>query len=268
MLNIEDKKIEPEIKNTKNLIEKNTLYVVATPIGNLSDITIRALDILKKVDFILAEDTRTASKLLNYYKIKNTLISYHSHSSKVRVEQSIAMIKNGESGALISDAGTPCISDPGVTLINLAIEKKIKIVPIGGISAFTSLLSVSGLSTGHTLFVGFLSNKSGSRRNQLKNLKENEHNLIVLYESVHRIISCMEDIVNIFGENTDIVLGRELTKQFEQIVRSKASNILDFFKDGSILIKGEFCILIDNRKSKVCRSNAENKLYKESDYDS
>lgn len=251
----------------KNIVEKNTLYVVATPIGNMSDITIRALHILKNTDFILAEDTRVTSRLLNYYGIKNTLIAYHSHSSKVKTEQCISMIENGKSAALVSDAGTPSISDPGVSLINTALSRNVKVVPIGGISAFTSLLSVSGLS-GYTLFVGFLSNKHGSRKNQMKKLKETESNIIVFYESVHRIIPFIEDVVNIFGENTEVVVGREITKQFEQIVRSNAKNILDFFNQGSILNKGEFCIIVDNRKPKVCSSNAENKLYKESDYDS
>lgn len=194
------------------------------------------------------------------------MFSYHSHSSEYRINEYIKNILDGKSAAIISDAGTPCISDPGVSIIKTAIENNIKIVPVGGISAFTSLLSVSGLS-GNTLFVGFLSNKSGKRKNQLKDLYKNQKSIIVIYESVYRIKDCIEDIVNIFGEKTDIVIGRELTKQFEQIIRSEAKNILDFFTDGSILTKGEFCIIIDNRKSKVCEANAENNSCKESDYD-
>lgn len=232
----------------------------------MEDITIRALKILKNVDFILAEDTRVAIKLLNYHNIKNTLLSYHSHSYENKINKYIQEISNGKSAAIISDAGTPCISDPGVSIIKKAIENNIKIIPIGGISAFTSLLSVSGIS-GNTLFVGFLSNKSGKRKNQLKELYEKEKNIIVIYESVHRVKECIEDIVNIFSQKVDIIIGRELTKQFEQIIRTDSKNILDFFIDGSILIKGEFCIIIDNRKSKVCKANAENNLYKESDYD-
>jgi len=178
----------------------------------------------------------------------------------------IENILKGNSAAIISDAGTPCISDPGVSIINKAIENNINIIPIGGISAFTTLLSVSGLS-GNILFVGFLSNKSGRRRNQLKELYNNEKNIIIIYESVHRIKNCIEDIVNIFGENTDIIIGRELTKQFEQIIRDKAKKIIDFFSDNSIISKGEFCMIIDNRKPKECKSNAENNLCKESNYD-
>ena len=159
--------------NNKNAVENGVIYVVATPIGNIEDITIRALKILRNVDFILAEDTRVAIRLLNFYKIKKTLFSYHSHSSEYRINEYINEILNGKSAAIISDAGTPCISDPGVSIIKIAIEKNIRIVPVGGISAFTSLLSVSGLS-GNTLFVGFLSNKSGKRKNQLTDLYNNQ----------------------------------------------------------------------------------------------
>lgn len=252
--------------NENNQIKKSAIYVVATPIGNMEDITIRALKTLNNVDFILAEDTRVAIKLLNFYKIKKPLYSYHSHSSENKINKYIENILKGNSAAIISDAGTPCISDPGVSIINKAIENNINIIPVGGISAFTTLLSVSGLS-GNILFVGFLSNKSGRRRNQLKELYNNEKNIIIIYESVHRIKNCIEDIVNIFGENTDIIIGRELTKQFEQIIRDKAKKIIDFFSDNSIISKGEFCMIIDNRKSKECKSNAENNLCKESNYD-
>ena len=186
-------------------IEKSAIYVVATPIGNIEDITIRALKILNNVDFILAEDTRVTLKLLNAYNIKKPLYSYHSHSTEKKINEYINNILNGSSVAIVSDAGTPCISDPGVSIISKAIENNIKVIPIGGISAFTALLSASGIS-GNTLFVGFLSNKSGKRKNQLKELYSNEKNIIILYESVHRIKACIEDIVNIFGENTYVVI--------------------------------------------------------------
>lgn len=236
--------------NTKNKIENNTLYVVATPIGNLSDITYRAIDVLKGVDFIMAEDTRHASILLKHYNIKKELVVYYSASSKVRIEQCIKRIENGESAALISDAGTPCISDPGVSLLAQAIKTSISIVPIPGVSAITTLLSVAGIAVSPFVFAGFLSNKGGTRRNQLTALFENEKKLIVLYESVHRIEAFIEDIVNVFGEDTYIILGRELTKSFEQIVRDNAKNILAFIKNRNIICKGEFCIIIDNNKQK------------------
>lgn len=223
------------------------MYVVATPIGNLADITFRAVETLKEVNFILAEDTRHAINLLNHYNIKKELLSYHSASSKTRVETAIKRIERGESAALISDAGTPCISDPGVTLVAKAIENNITVVPIPGVTAFTALLSVSGVSVGGCLFLGFLSNKSGTRRNQLKNMFENEKKLLVIYESVHRIEAFIEDVFVIFGDSVNITLGREITKQFEQIVRGSPKTILDFFKNGSIVSKGEFVVLIDNR---------------------
>lgn len=254
------------IFNKEINIEKKSIYVVATPIGNMEDITIRALKVLNSVDFILSEDTRVAMKLLNYYNIKKSIFPYHSHSKENKIDTYIKKVLDGKSTAIISDAGTPCISDPGVSIIKKAIENEIKIIPIGGISAFTTLLSASGIS-GDTLFIGFLSNKSGKRKNQLKSIKEKYNNIIVIYESVHRIIKCLEDIVNIFGEKIELIVGRELTKQFEQIVRNNAKNILDFFINNSIFIKGEFCIIIDNRLTKVCKSNAENYQCKESNYD-
>lgn len=159
----------------------------------------------------------------------------------------IKRIEEGQSAALISDAGTPCISDPGVSLVSRAIEKNISVVPIPGVSAFIALLSVCGVSSGGCLFVGFLSNKPGTRKNQLKSLFENEKKLLAVYESVHRIEAFIEDVSNIFCKDINIILGREITKQFEQIVRGSPKNILDFFKNGSIVSKGEFVILIDNR---------------------
>ena len=229
---------------------KNTIYIVSTPIGNLEDITFRAIQVLNDVDFIMAEDTRVSVKLLNHYNIKKEMIAYHSHSSDVRVNTCLSKIENGMSAALISDAGTPCISDPGVSLVAEALKRNISVVPIPGVTAFTTLLQASGLPCNNFAFFGFLSNKGGTRKNQLKNIHENEKKVAIIYESVHRIEACIKDINDIFGEETPIVLGRELTKQFEQIVRDKAINVLDFLINKSIIIKGEFCVLIDNRAQK------------------
>lgn len=230
--------------------EKGNLYVVASPIGNLGDMTYRAVDILKTVDFILAEDTRHTSVLLNYYEIRNSVISYHSHSSKDKENKLLLRIENGEDAALISDAGTPCISDPGVLLVKEAYEMGINVVPIPGVSAMTTLLSVSGLSVAPMLYIGFLSSKSGTRKNQLNTLYENEKKLLVFYESVHRVKSFLEDAVSVFDGSSTIIIGRELTKQFEQIIREPLNNILDFFKSSNIMLKGEFTIIIDNRNKK------------------
>ena len=231
-------------------MESGNLYIVATPIGNLSDITYRAVDILKTVDFILAEDTRHASILLNYYEIKNSVISYHSYSSKIKENKLLLRIKDGENGALISDAGTPCISDPGVLLVKEAHKMGLNIVPIPGVSAMTTLLSVSGLSVSPMLYIGFLSSKSGTRKNQLKTLFENEKKLLVFYESVHRIKAFIDDASTVFDDSCIVIIGRELTKQFEQIVRKPLSEILDFFESSNIMLKGEFTIIIDNRNKK------------------
>lgn len=229
-----------------DILEK-TIYVVATPIGNMSDITYRAVHTLKNVNFIMAEDTRVSSKLLNYYEIKKEMLSYHSHSSNVRLEYLLSRIEKGESAALISDAGTPAISDPGVILVSRALERSISVVPIPGVTAFTTLLSVSGLPVNNMLFVGFLSNKPGKRKNQLKALYENDKKVIVFYESVHRIEAFIEDVSNIFGNDTHVVLGRELTKCFEEIVRDSAKSIVDIFEKKDKIVKGEYCVVIDNR---------------------
>lgn len=229
-----------------DILEK-TIYVVATPIGNMSDITYRAVDTLKNVSFIMAEDTRVSSKLLNHYQIKKELVSYHSHSSNVRIEYLLSRIEKGDSAALISDAGTPAISDPGVVLVAKALERNINIVPIPGVSAFTTLLSVSGIPINNMLFMGFLSNKPGKRKNQLSKIYECEKKIIVFYESVHRIEAFLKDISSIFGENTYIVLGRELTKYFEEIIRDNAKNIVDIFEKEDKIVKGEYCIVVDNR---------------------
>jgi len=229
-----------------DILEK-TIYVVATPIGNMSDITYRAVHTLKNVSFIMAEDTRVSSKLLHYYEIKKEMVSYHSHSSNVKLESLLSRIEKGESAALISDAGTPAISDPGVVLVSRALERNISVVPIPGVTAFTTLLSVSGLPVNNMLFVGFLSNKPGKRKNQLQALYENDKKVIVFYESVHRIEAFMEDVSNIFGSDTHIVLGRELTKCFEEIVRDNAKNIVDIFEKKDKIVKGEYCVVVDNR---------------------
>lgn len=157
------------------------------------------------------------------------------------------IIENGENASLISDAGTPLISDPGITLLNMALEKNIKIIPIPGPNAFITLLSVSGMPTSEVLFVGFLSSKKGKRRNKLEKLYKEAKFIIALYESVHRIEAMLEDIKDIFGEDTKIVLGREITKKFEEILRGNVVNILDNFKSNNKILKGEFTLIIDNR---------------------
>ncbi|HOJ49531.1 MAG TPA: 16S rRNA (cytidine(1402)-2'-O)-methyltransferase [Spirochaetota bacterium] len=218
-----------------------SLYIISTPIGNLEDITIRAINTLSKVDIILAEDTRKTKILLDKYQINDKkLIPYFSGNEKKIVNSVINMLKEGKEIGMVSEAGTPLISDPGYILVKKAIEENIKVIPIPGVTAFTTLLPVSGLPVSSFYFVGFLSNKKIKKRNQLGKLK-NLETVIVLYESVHRIEDTIEAIKEVFGKNIEIVIGRELTKKYEEIIRGQAGSInINFEK------KGEFCIIINN----------------------
>lgn len=219
------------------------LYIVSTPIGNLKDITLRAIETLKNVNTILCEDTRTSSVLLNHYQISGKrLLSYHSKNEKDRVIQVMQILESGEDVALISEAGTPLISDPGFILIQEAILKKINIVPIPGVSAITTILSVSGLSLASFYFGGFLSIKSGKRKNQLLKLKDLE-TVLVFFESPHRILKTLKDMAEVFGYEKEIILGRELTKKFEEIIRL---NLEELLENSKFVVKGEFCIIIKN----------------------
>ncbi len=220
-----------------------TLYIVATPIGNLDDITHRALETLKQVDTIACEDTRHSGRLLANYGIKNKLMSFHMHNENESADKFIKLLKEGNNIALISDAGTPLISDPGYPLVKKAHEVGIQVSPIVGASAIIALLSSSGLPTNEFHFYGFLNAKKNARINQLKILSENS-GTSVIYESTHRILACLEDMKQVFGEDRVIVIGRELTKTFETIKQDTVANILDFTNSDSNQLKGEFVIAI------------------------
>lgn len=217
-----------------------TLYIVATPIGNLEDITLRALRILKEVDIIAAEDTRHTQKLLSKYNIRTPLTSYHDHNKEEKGPVIVAKLLEGENVALVSDAGTPGISDPGYFLINLAADRKIKIVPIPGATAAVAALSISGLPTDRFVFEGFLPSKQTGRRKRLMELK-NEQRTLVFYEAPHRIINAIEDMLSILGDRKAVVT-RELTKIHEEAMRGSLSEILDRLNKG--IFKGEFTIII------------------------
>ncbi len=223
------------------------LYIIATPIGNLKDITLRALEILKEVDFVLCEDTRQTLKLLNHYGISKPLISYFQHSKISKIEHIVDFLKQGKKLALVTDAGTPGISDPGNALIKHVTynmkHEEIKIVPIPGSSALTAALSISGFPTDKFIFMGFPPHKKG-RQKFFKEIAEAKYT-IVFYESVHRIIKALEQLKNVIDENRQIVVCRELTKQFETIYRGNVSEVLDQIKDDKI--KGEFVIIIHER---------------------
>ncbi|MBI4433114.1 MAG: 16S rRNA (cytidine(1402)-2'-O)-methyltransferase, partial [Candidatus Omnitrophica bacterium] len=218
------------------------LYLVATPIGNLGDITYRAVEILKNVDLIACEDTRHSSVLLNHYGIHKPLMSYHDFSERQKAPRLAEEMKNGKTIALISDAGTPGIADPGYRLVKAAIENNIKVEAIPGPSAVLTALSLSGLPTDRFVFEGFLPVKSGAREKKLLSLKE-EDRTVIFYESPHRILKSLKAIEKTLGEIT-VVVARELTKKFEEIFRGTAAEAHKYFSQKKI--RGEFVILLSS----------------------
>lgn len=224
--------------NTKN---KGVLYVVATPIGNREDITLRALNILRDVDLIAAEDTRKTGNLLAHYQIKNRLISFHEHNEKKRTPEMIGKLLDGISIALVSNAGTPSISDPGYRLIEAAIANKITVSPIPGVSAATAAMSVSALPTDSFVFIGFLPRKKAKRQQFLNELAV-EPRPVIFYESPKRILTLLEEIISCMGDRP-AVLAREMTKLHEEFIRGSVSEILKTLKSRAE-IKGECTLLI------------------------
>jgi len=222
---------------------KGILYIIGSPIGNLKDITIRALETLKKVDLIYCEDTRQTKKILNTYEIKKPTKSLHSNSSSQKIETIIKLLKQDKSIAYLTDAGTPGISDPGHKLVNLVRLNNIKVIPIPGPSALTSLVSVSGFIAKDIFFAGFLSKKEGKKKKELESLKEKK-GIIVIYESPYRIKKLLNLIADIFPEN-EIIIGREMTKIFEEYLNGKTSDLVK--KINQIKIKGEFSVAILNQ---------------------
>lgn len=217
-----------------------TLYIVATPIGNLADITLRAIEILKSVDLIACEDTRHTKILLDKYSIKTPTTSYFEYNKVQKGDYLVKLLIEGKSVALVSDAGTPGISDPGYAIIRLCLSNNIPVVPIPGPSGIITALTVSGKPTDKFTFVGFLSPKPIKRKNQLKELRE-EGRTVVLYESPHRMEKLLNDILEVFGD-TQLVVAREVTKKFEEIRREKVSSSIEHFKIHKP--KGEFMVII------------------------
>ena len=219
------------------------LYVVATPIGNLDDISNRANKILSQVAWIAAEDTRHSSGLLQHLGIGTSLISYHEHNEQSRTRMLIEKLCQGESGALISDAGTPLISDPGYMLVAAAHEAKIPVIPIPGPCAFVAALCVAGLPTVKFSFEGFLPAKSQVRRKQLESLVDFPHTMI-FYEAPHRLAALLEDCAEIFGLNRQATIVRELTKKFESVYKSDFQHLIAGLASGDIPQKGEFVLIV------------------------
>jgi 16S rRNA (cytidine1402-2'-O)-methyltransferase len=219
-----------------------TLYLVATPIGNLADITHRALQVLKDVDLIACEDTRHTHKLLQHYGITTKTVSYHEHNEQQRTAQLIAQLKDGSNIAVVSDAGTPSISDPGFRLVRAAIENNVPVVPVPGPSAVISALIAAGLPTDEFFFAGFLPSRSNARRTRLNELRAVPGTLI-FYEAPHRLASTLKDAYEILGER-EAVVARELTKLHEEIKRGRLSELSSYFEDHD-KARGEIVVLID-----------------------
>ncbi len=227
------------------------LYLCATPIGNLEDITFRCLKVLGEVDVIAAEDTRRTIKLLNHYEMSKPLTSYHEHNKKTKGEEIIALLSEGKKIALVSDAGMPCISDPGEDLVIQCIEKGIRIVPIPGATASLTALSISGFDTERFVFEGFLPRKGKEREERLNEIA-GENKTIILYEAPHRLLKTLKDLEKYLG-NRNISVSRELTKKFEETIRINLREAIEEFSQRDI--KGEFVLVI------------EGKLNDEDDYD-
>ena len=236
------------------------LYIVATPIGNLEDITIRALKILKEVDIIAAEDTRQTLKLLNHFEISKPLISYHRHNEDVKSNILIEKLKNGENIALVSDAGTPGICDPGEEVIKKSIEEGITVIPIPGACAMINALIVSGLPTKEFNFLGFLPLNKKLRKEKLKEI-ENSEKTIIIYEAPHKMKTTLLDLKNML-KNRKIVLARELTKIHEEFIRKNIDELLQEIDN----LKGEMILIIEGNKIENNEENELNNLSLEEHY--
>jgi 16S rRNA (cytidine1402-2'-O)-methyltransferase len=225
------------------------LYVVATPIGNLEDVTLRALRVLKEVDLIACEDTRQTQKLLSHYGIQKSTVSYHEHNEMTRAAELIMDVERGASIALVSDAGMPGISDPGFRLITLAIRHHVPVVPIPGATAFLAALVASGLPTDSFRFSGFLPPKRGKRREVLESILGSPRTQ-VFYEAPHRLLETMQDIVEVLGLNQQVVIAREVTKLHEEFLRGRAAELLEKLKERGE-IKGEITLLIGKSEDSI-----------------
>ena len=235
-------------------MNKGTLYLVATPIGNLEDITFRAIRVLKEVDIILAEDTRKTIKLLNHFEISKKMISFYRHNEGVKLEYVLSLLEEGKNLAVVSDAGTPGISDPGEDLVRAAIENNITVVPIPGSVAFIQGLITSGFDTTRFVFEGFLSINKRARKERLEELKS-ETRTMIFYEAPHKLKRTIQDFYDVFGGERRIVLAREITKIHEEFLRMTLNDALEYYEDKDI--KGEFVVLVEGSKEIKENINSE-----------
>ncbi|MFH2139832.1 MAG: 16S rRNA (cytidine(1402)-2'-O)-methyltransferase [Pseudomonadota bacterium] len=233
------------------------LYVVATPIGNLSDISLRALDILNGVSVVAAEDTRNTRHLLQHHGISNAkLLAVHQHNERGSADKIISLLQEGKSVALVTDAGTPAVSDPGAVLVEAVIAAGLRVIPIPGASAVVTALSASGLVNPHFMFYGFLPNKSAARRVTLQSLA-NQTCTLAFYEAPHRILECTADLQAVFGDAREIVFAREITKLFENIHRCKLGVALDWLNSDPNNQRGEFVLLVSGAAERTEELDAE-----------
>ena len=225
-------------------IKPSTLYIVATPIGNLGDITLRAIETLKNVDLIAAEDTRHSGLLLQHFAIEGRLYPLHDHNEQQKTEALIEKLKSGLSIALISDAGTPLINDPGYHLVKACYQNQITVVPVPGACAAITALSVSGLPTDRFCYEGFLPTKTKARIDLLTQLKQ-EPRTVVFYESTHRILDSLQDMLDVYGPEKIVVLAKELTKSWETIIHSPLKDLIEWLKADDNRRKGEFVLIVE-----------------------
>ncbi len=226
--------------------DKGRLYIVATPIGNLKDFTFRAIDTLKEVDFVFAEDTRNSIQLMKHYNIETKIDSYHEHNNVQKIPKIINLLNEGNNIGLISDAGTPTISDPGYKLIRACIDEKIDVIPIPGASAVTAALSASGLPSDSFFFLGFLPHKKG-RKKKISFLKSLD-NTIIIFESPHRLLKTLKELHDELGERP-VVVARELTKLYEEIARGTFQSVIEYFELKKV--KGEIVIIIGKNDDRI-----------------
>jgi len=224
------------------------LNIVSTPIGNLRDITFRAIEVLKSVDLILAEDTRVAQKLLNHYSIENKITSFNLINENQKTKTLIKKLKEGKNIALIADAGTPLISDPGYLLIRSAREESIQVIPVPGCSAAIAALTASGIASDKFTFYGFLPKTKVKRAKELRKLT-NRSETLIFYESVHRIVNTIESMKEIFGENRNAVLCKEITKLYESFLGSNLLEISNYLSNNPDRLKGEFTIIVQGKRN-------------------
>lgn len=235
------------MKSQKSFLEnKATLYLVATPIGNLEDMTVRAIRILKEVDIIAAEDTRNTKQLCNYFEIQTKLVSYHEHNQESGGFKILSYLQEGKSVALVSDAGMPCISDPGEDIVRRAVAEDFPVVPVPGANAALSALIASGISPQPFLFYGFLSRNKKERQGELEVLSQKQETLI-FYEAPHRLKESLKSVQKAFGDDRKIVMAREVTKKFEEFLRGTVGEAAVWAEENTI--RGEFCIIIEGNDS-------------------